>query len=39
VSPDGGPRFLPMMGAVAVVVAVVVLVFFAVGYVFGRMFL
>ena len=38
-SPGDGPRFLPMMGLVAVVVAVVVLVFFAIGYVFGRMFL
>jgi hypothetical protein len=33
------PRFLPMMGLVAAVVAVVVLVFFAIGYAFGRLFL
>jgi len=37
--PEGGPRFLPMIGLVAAVVAVVILVFFAIGYVFGRMFL
>lgn len=36
---ENGPRFLPMMGLVAAVVAVVILVFFAIGYVFGRMFL
>jgi len=34
-----GPRFLPMIGLVAAVVAVVILVFFAIGYAFGRMFL
>jgi hypothetical protein len=39
VSPHDGPRFLPMMGVVALVVAIVVLVFFAVGYAFGRLFL
>jgi hypothetical protein len=33
------PRFLPMMGLVAAIVAVVILVFFAVGYAFGRLFL
>jgi hypothetical protein len=33
------PRFLPMMGLVAAIVAIVVLVFFAIGYVFGRLFL
>ncbi len=38
-NPQDGPRFLPMMGLVAVVVAVVILVFFAIGYLFGRMFL
>jgi hypothetical protein len=38
-SPDDGPRFLPMMGLVAAIVAVVILVFFAIGYVFGRLFL
>lgn len=34
-----GPRFLTMMGLVAAIVAVVILVFFAIGYAFGRMFL
>lgn len=38
-SPDDGPRFLPMMALVALVVAVVILVFFGIGYLFGRMFL
>jgi hypothetical protein len=33
------PRFLPMIGLVAAIVAVVILVFFAIGYLFGRMFL
>jgi hypothetical protein len=33
------PRFLPMMGLVAAIVALVVLVFFGLGYVFGRLFL
>ena len=37
--PGDGPRFLPMLGLVAAVVAIVILVFFAIGYVFGRMFL
>ena len=36
---DEEPRFLPMIGLVAVVVAVVILVFFGVGYAFGRLFL
>lgn len=36
---EDGPRFLSMIGLVAAVVAIVVLVFFAIGYVFGRMFL
>ncbi len=35
----GEPRFLAMVGLVALVVAVVILVFFALGYVFGRVFL
>jgi type IV secretory pathway VirB2 component (pilin) len=39
VNPDDGPRFLPMIGLVAAVVAVVVLVFFGLGYLFGRLFL
>jgi hypothetical protein len=37
--PEHGPRFLPMIGLVAAVVAIVILVFFAIGYAFGRMFL
>jgi len=37
---DGdGPRFLPMIGLVAVVVAAVILVFFAIGYGLGRLLL
>ncbi len=34
-----GPQFLPMIALVAVVVALVILVFFALGYAFGRLFL
>jgi hypothetical protein len=34
-----GPQFLQMIGLVAVVVAVVILVFFGIGYAFGRLFL
>ena len=33
------PRFLPMIGFVAVIVALVILVFFALGSGFGRLFL
>jgi hypothetical protein len=33
------PRFLPMIGFVAVIVALVILVFFAIGYGIGRLFL
>jgi hypothetical protein len=33
------PTLLSMMGLVAIVVAVVILVFFALGYLFGRVFL
>lgn len=33
------PRFLPMIGLVAAIVAIVILVFFAIGYLFGRAFL
>jgi len=33
------PKFLPMMGLVAAIVAIVILVFFAIGYLFGRAFL
>jgi hypothetical protein len=36
---DDGPHFLPMIGLVALVVALVILVFFALGYAFGRLFL
>ena len=33
------PSFLTMVGLVALVVAVVILVFFGIGYLFGRLFL
>ena len=33
------PGFLTMVGLVALVVAVVILVFFGIGYLFGRIFL
>jgi hypothetical protein len=33
------PSFLMMIGLVALVVAVVILVFFGIGYLFGRVFL
>ena len=33
------PRFLTMIGLVALIVAVVILVFFGIGYLFGRAFL
>jgi hypothetical protein len=33
------PSFLAMIGLVALVVAVVILVFFGIGYLFGRAFL
>jgi hypothetical protein len=36
---ESGPHFLPMIGFVALIVAVVILVFFAIGYGFGRLFL
>lgn len=36
---DGGPSVLAMIGFVALVVALVILVFFALGYAFGRAFL
>jgi len=38
-SVDHGPSFLAMIGLVAVIVAVVILVFFGVGYLLGRIFL
>lgn len=34
-----GPGFLTMIGFVAVVVATVILVFFGIGYLLGRLFL
>jgi type IV secretory pathway VirB2 component (pilin) len=37
--PEQQPRFLTMIGVVALVVAVVILVFFGIGYLFGRVFL
>jgi preprotein translocase subunit SecE len=36
---EEGPSVLRMVGAVALFVAVVILVFFAAGYGFGRLFL
>ena len=36
---ERGPGMLQMVALVAVVVALVILVFFALGYLFGRMFL
>jgi type IV secretory pathway VirB2 component (pilin) len=36
---DDQPNFLTMIGLVALIVAVVILVFFGIGYVFGRIFL
>ena len=36
---DEGPSVLTMIGAVALIVAMVILVFFAAGYGFGRLFL
>jgi hypothetical protein len=36
---DDGPSLLTMMAGVALVVAVVILVFFGGGYLFGRLFL
>jgi hypothetical protein len=33
------PSFLTMIGLVALVVAIVILVFFGIGYLFGRVFL
>ncbi len=36
---DDYPSFLTMIGLVALTVAIVILVFFGIGYLFGRMFL
>jgi hypothetical protein len=33
------PKFLAMVGLVALIVALVILIFFAIGYAFGRLFL
>lgn len=38
-SGDDQPRLLTMMGLVALIVAIVILVFFGLGYLFGRVFL
>jgi len=37
--PHDQPSFLTMIGLVALIVAVVILVFFGIGYLFGRVFL
>ena len=37
--PNNQPSFLMMIGLVALSVAVVILVFFGIGYLFGRQFL
>ncbi len=37
--PEPQPSILTMIGIVALIVAVVILVFFGVGYLFGRLFL
>ena len=37
--PDDQPSFLSMVGLVALSVAVTILVFFGIGYLFGRLFL
>ena len=37
--PDDGPSVLAMVALEAIIVAVVILVFFALGYAFGRLFL
>jgi len=39
VNQDDQPRFLKMIGLVALIVAVWILIFFGIGYVFGRTFL
>jgi type IV secretory pathway VirB2 component (pilin) len=36
---DEQPGFMTMIGLVALIVAVVILVFFGIGYLFGRLFL
>ena len=37
--PEDQPSFLMMIGLVALSVAIVILVFFGIGYLFGRLFL
>jgi type IV secretory pathway VirB2 component (pilin) len=39
VKEEDRPNFLTMIGLVALIVAVVILVFFGIGYLFGRLFL
>jgi type IV secretory pathway VirB2 component (pilin) len=39
VNDDDGPSLLLMIGAVALTVALVILVFVGIGYLFGRLFL
>jgi type IV secretory pathway VirB2 component (pilin) len=36
---EDGPSVAAMIGAVALIVALVILVFFGIGYLFGRLFL
>ncbi len=36
---DDNPSFVTMIGLVALIVAVVILIFFGIGYLFGRVFL
>ena len=36
---EDGPSVLPMVAWVAIIVALVILVFFGLGYLFGRLFL
>ena len=38
-APGEQPSFLAMIGVVALVVAIVILLFFGIGYLFGRLFL
>jgi preprotein translocase subunit SecE len=37
--PEDRPSFLTMIGVVAITVAIIILVFFGIGYGFGRLFL
>ena len=37
--PSNDPGFLKMVGLVALIVALVILIFFGIGYLFGRVFL